>query len=661
MAGDLSNCRSGWNIINRTGIVRNFSSSSTTTNSEILDMSSMDPELESDHATNALTLLGEHLIHSILTGQSFEEIKNIIDSGAPVWYQNENESISPLHAAAYVQDPTLVGYLIEQGAVWNLVDKMNHTAGDIALSFNDAELYTLIRDAGIRSELLLSLLSNQESTSSTIVLRETDGTPAGSSKAFLSSKLHFTKDETGQDVCLVNAGSQEVGVMMGWEREIMRETVQRLCQNHKNAQHLRVLNVGFGLGIIDGFLQALPTPPALHVIIEPHPDVLQYMRTLGYYNRPGVRILEGKWQDFIDKEEILGVGGFDVVYTDTFSESYSDLLKFFESLPDLLSGPESRFSFFNGLGATNLLFYDVYTHIAELHLADIGLDVQWFDVDVIRDAEEDREDGDQASSTPSYGPTASYMEFMVPPPPRVPGSSSYDKRADFFPFKGSPLVQGLLTMTIYSLYIYDRHCTCVYYQDWHRTKRPKLAVEGRLLSAVAKAVAPVQSNTDTNPSLPAYGSPRNTLSSSTGVVVAMNEMTLQPPGTPSAQPNANAQPASGSGLPFDEEAKLVYGVVLSLKNMIKKLSGRDEQFVNYKTSTYRLHLYETLSGYKFVMLSDPDTESLRPALRQIYAGPFVDYVVRNPLTTMDSRTHGIDNEYFRASLDRYIRGLLAFS
>ena len=28
------------------------------------------------------------------------------------------------------------------------------------------------------------------------------------------------------------------------------------------------------------------------------------------------------------------------------------------------------------------------------------------------------------------------------------------------------------------------------------------------------------------------------------------------------------------GLPFDEEAKLVYGVVMSLRNMVKKLSGR---------------------------------------------------------------------------------------
>jgi hypothetical protein len=61
------------------------------------------------------------------------------------------------------------------------------------------------------------------------------------------------------------------------------------------------------------------------------------------------------------------------------------------------------------------------------------------------------------------------------------------------------------------------------------------------------------------------------------------------------------------------------------------------------------------------MLSDPEIDTLRPVLRQIYAGPFIDFVVRNPLSAMDSRTHGIDNEYFRASIDRYVRGLLAFS
>jgi len=51
-------------------------------------------------------------------------------------------------------------------------------------------------------------------------------------------------------------------------------------------------------------------------------------------------------------------------------------------------------------------------------------------------------------------------------------------------------------MTIFSLYIYDRHCTCVYYQDWHRTKRLKPAVDGGgILPAVSRAVVPVPLST----------------------------------------------------------------------------------------------------------------------------------------------------------------------
>lgn len=60
------------------------------------------------------------------------------------------------------------------------------------------------------------------------------------------------------------------------------------------------------------------------------------------------------------------------------------------------------------------------------------------------------------------------------------------------------------------------------------------------------------------------------------------------------------------------------------------------------------------------MLSDHKAGSLRFVLRQIYAGPFLEYVVRNPLVQMDSREQGIDNEFFRMSTDRMIRGLTVF-
>jgi hypothetical protein len=89
--------------------------------------------------------------------------------------------------------------------------------------------------------------------------------------------------------------------------------------------------------------------------------------------------------------------------------------------------------------------------------------------------------------------------------------------------------------------------------------------------------------------------------------------------------------------------------------------NRDETFVCYSTSTYKMTLFETISGYKFVMLTDPSAEGVRFILRQIYTGPFVEYVVRNPLMTMDSKERGFDNDNFRNATDRLVKNLSIFS
>jgi type IV protein arginine methyltransferase len=59
----------------------------------------------------------------------------------------------------------------------------------------------------------------------------------------------------------------------------------------------------------------------MHVIIEPHLDVLKYMREQGWYDKNGIIVLEGKWQDFVGSKMLEDMT-FDVVYTDTFSEEY---------------------------------------------------------------------------------------------------------------------------------------------------------------------------------------------------------------------------------------------------------------------------------------------------------------------------------------------------
>ena len=121
--------------------------------------------------------------------------------------------------------------------------------------------------------------------------------------------------------------------------------------------------------------------------------------------------------------------------------------------------------------------------------------------------------------------------------------------------------------------IYRRHCTCVYYHDWHRTKRPKPAPKDALLPGVSRAVS-YQPPSAEGTVASTFSSPRNTLISTSGVVVAVNEDLEEVAAVkPVANGNAPPPPASNT-LPFDEEAKLVYGVVLSLRTMMKKLSKK---------------------------------------------------------------------------------------
>jgi len=366
-------------------------------------------DVEDMEEINALTELGTTLIQAILEKEPVDNIRDLIDAGAPLWFQ-DNEGTSPLHAAAYVGNDQLIKLLLEEGAVWNAVDNLGNTAGDIALSTNNTTCYTLIRDTGIRAELLLALVSSKsplvEAPSS--VFHQDDNSAVGSTDAFLASHLQYTKDAKGQEICLLKLeDGEEVGVMMEWEREIMCQTVDQLCSNHpKLDTGLKVLNIGFGLGIIDTMFQSLSKLPSLHVIVEAHPDVLAHMEEKGWHEKAGAKILGGKWQDVLSSDEFLGLGKFDVVYTDTFAEQYGELHKFFKRLPDLLDGPDARFSFFNGLGATNALFYDVYTRVSDCHLSEIGADVQWHDVEVGLPVDNPEDDG-------RWGGTRKYFTLPI--------------------------------------------------------------------------------------------------------------------------------------------------------------------------------------------------------------------------------------------------------
>mmetsp|Transcript_43240 Transcript_43240/g.78686 ORF Transcript_43240/g.78686 Transcript_43240/m.78686 type:complete len:148 (-) Transcript_43240:59-502(-) len=80
------------------------------------------------------------------------------------------------------------------------------------------------------------------------------------------------------------------------------------------------------------------------------------------------------------------------------------------------------------------------------------------------------------------------------------------------------------------------------------------------------------------------------------------------------------------------EAKLISGLVLTLKSWTQQMgSARTKGFVSYTTTQYKFHYFETLTGYRFVLTTDPTVADQQDLLRSIYTDLFVEHVVRNPM------------------------------
>eukprot|EP00457_Paulinella_chromatophora_P015288 gb/GEZN01015875.1/.p1 GENE.gb/GEZN01015875.1/~~gb/GEZN01015875.1/.p1 ORF type:complete len:242 (-),score=38.14 gb/GEZN01015875.1/:151-774(-) len=173
---------------------------------------------------------------------------------------------------------------------------------------------------------------------------------------------------------------------MGWEQPLMVQHAKLLCGSQASAKYKDVLNVGFGLGIIDREIQKFQ--PRSHTIIEAHPDVYKQMVKGGWTNKPGVKVLFGRWQDVLADLSL-----YDGIFFDTFGENYEDLKEFHEHVPNILkqacdvdpalmaiTNPAGRpvYSYFNGLAAsTNKFFHDVYCELVRLHMLEMGLVVSF--------------------------------------------------------------------------------------------------------------------------------------------------------------------------------------------------------------------------------------------------------------------------------------------
>jgi len=143
-------------------------------------------------------------------------------------------------------------------------------------------------------------------------------------KNYIEQKLTYTQDGRLLD-------EDGLAVMMDWEKPIMDRAAEIICRNGG-----RVLNVGFGMGLIDTAIEQYDIYE--HWIIEAHLDVYQKMLEDGWHKLPHVKILYGDWRWYLQY-----LPKFDGIYIDTWDEQVWD---FHEYIPNILR-PNGIYSFFN--------------------------------------------------------------------------------------------------------------------------------------------------------------------------------------------------------------------------------------------------------------------------------------------------------------------------
>ncbi|CAK7218765.1 Arginine N-methyltransferase 2 [Sporothrix eucalyptigena] len=382
-----------------------------------------------------------------------DALKPLLDAPGKASCRDPETGETPLHAAIRSMGPKgeqegdiekdaaatkTVENLLFGGAIWNDVDTNNETPGCVAWRLNQKGLYDQLVRAGARAEMLFAILDGYQELESDGEEEEDEDEEMGEAETETGAEANDTnRHEEGAEVeekaekvteeataeptadaieetpyleshltlvdgKLVDAAGN--GVMMDWETDIMRRSVDAMLSpaDAEPAKEKRVLNIGFGLGIIDSMIAA--RQPARHHIIEAHPEVLARIdaasknpeaagddhaaefgaawEAAGEEKSEGAhKVYRGRWQDICAK--LLAEGElYDAIYFDTFGEDYSELRRFFtDYIPGLLDD-NGVFGFFNGLGADRRVCYDVYTHVVEMHLSEAGLDVAWQDVEV---------------------------------------------------------------------------------------------------------------------------------------------------------------------------------------------------------------------------------------------------------------------------------------
>ncbi|KAF2190422.1 arginine N-methyltransferase 2 [Zopfia rhizophila CBS 207.26] len=358
-------------------------------------------------------LLAKRII-SAAERHDLSALKILLKEGsANVQDPSATTATSPLHAAiaacGKAEDGKEAGedavktveLLLENGAIWNDLNKEDETPGCIALRLAQKKIYDMMVEAGVRAELLFSKMEElglgQDDEELEVEDESRDDAPAVKKQKVSEEAAQAiqgaVEEKVLDDVSLDNRAylksqlrykpgilldESDNAVMMDWETTIMKRHAETLIPR----PGLRAMNVGHGMGIVDTAIQTYD--PAEHHIVEAHPQVLERLKEQGWYEKKNVVIHEGRWQDVLPKLVEKGVV-LDAIYYDTFAEDYKTLKEFFSEYVIQLLDQNGLFGWYNGLGADRQICYDIYTKVAEMDLYEAGFDTQWEDIAVPSD------------------------------------------------------------------------------------------------------------------------------------------------------------------------------------------------------------------------------------------------------------------------------------
>eukprot|EP00049_Salpingoeca_infusionum_P004392 m.78760 g.78760 ORF g.78760 m.78760 type:complete len:350 (+) comp12543_c0_seq7:321-1370(+) len=233
--------------------------------------------------------------------------------------------------------------LLENGAPWNAVDRRGKCAGQYAMENGHQDIANHLLNAGVQAELLFAVLERKSKE--------------GSKLATALNQEYLERGVMYEGVDLVD--DKQRGVMMEWEKPLMEMHAELVTRAKGD-----VLNVGFGLGLVDTAIQS--HNPRSHTIIEAHPTVYKRMLADGWDKKPNVQIYHGRWQDVLPT-----LGQFDGIFFDTFDDVVH-MHEFHQYLPQHLR-KGGVYTYFNGVCSENVFFQAVACQVLQTLLEQLEM------------------------------------------------------------------------------------------------------------------------------------------------------------------------------------------------------------------------------------------------------------------------------------------------